>query len=51
MQILKEFITILDVMLILLIWMVGRKARDKVTAVGFSGIAALVAINACLLWI
>lgn len=50
MVIIKTVISTLDVLLILLLFFVGRELKDKPTAIGFGSMIMLLIINIFLMW-
>lgn len=50
MVIVKTVISTLDVLLILLLFFVGRESKDKSTAIGFGSMIILLIINIFLMW-
>ena len=50
MVIVKTVISTLDVLLILLLFFVGRGSKDKSTAIGFGSMIMLLIINIFLVW-
>lgn len=50
MVIVKTVISTLDVLLILLLFFVGRESKDEPTAIGFGSMIMLLIINIFLVW-
>ena len=50
MKIIETVVTTLDVLLILLLFFIGREAKDKPTAIGFGSIIVLLIANIFLMW-
>ena len=50
MVIVKTVISTLDVLLILLLFFVGRESKDYPTAIGFGSMIVLLIINIFLMW-
>lgn len=50
MQIIKEFITILDFMLATYLWIVGRQSKEKVVSVGMGIVVVLLFANILMMW-
>lgn len=50
MQIFKEFVTLINALLALLLWIAGRGAKEKATAICFAVMAVLIIANMFLIW-
>lgn len=50
MQLFKEFVTIINVLYVLLLGIAGRGAKERAAAVCFGTMAFLVIINIFLIW-
>ena len=50
MEIIKTVVTTLDVLIILLLFLVGREMKDKPAAIGFGRIIVLLIANIFLMW-
>ena len=50
MAVIKTVISTLDMLLVIMLFFVGRESEDKQTAIGLGVIITLVLANICMIW-
>lgn len=50
MTVMKTVISTLDMLLVMMLFFVGRESKDKQTAIGFGIMIVLILANICMIW-